>query len=118
MSFFNDLFGGLGAGVLSLVGLGRLSDPLGDLRSELSQAQDDQNEMLKETTLTNAQLNIQTLQEMFNLQSSAKNSLKGTMELNDLLLWQGLKQDNFFIAVVAATVILIVLYLLFEKKCC
>ena len=118
MSFFGDALGGFGNGLLALGGLGSLSDPLGDLKGELSSATQEQQQLINRSTLDASELNLETLQEMYNLQNVAQTRLQGTIELNDLILWQGLKQDKLFLAMVAAVVLLVIIYLLFYPICC
>lgn len=118
MSFFTDALGGFGTGMLSLGGLGFLSDPLGELKSELNQLTTEQQQLINRSALEASTLNAETLQQMFQLQNSARVKLESTIELNNTLLWQGLKKDNFFLAAVAAVVLMVIVYLILEPKCC
>lgn len=115
---FNDIMGGLGHGMASLVGLGSLDDPMGNLRGELSSSVSAMNEMTAANSAGFATDASAAMKDLHQLTISSNNAIKQTIDYNNELIWDSMKEENIFIATIAATVIIIIFFMLIQKKCC
>jgi len=114
----DDVFGGLGHGLLSLVGVGFLNDPMGDLRGQLSSDMNNLNMMTAQKSEAFAESENEALKDLYTLLGVKSKSLQQTVSYNNELIWDTLKEENFFMAMLASIVIIIIFFMLIQKKCC
>ena len=110
--------GGLGHGLASLVGLGEAYDPLQDLRSKLA----DVNQQLQNTVNNGALIGLETadeaLRDLFQMIQMGETTMNRIIQYNTLLLTDDIAKENVFTSVLGATVVIIVFFMLWQKKCC
>lgn len=114
----NDVMSGAGHGMLSLLGLGQLYDPIGDLRSKLSSSIQRQSQMVSAESLAVASATNETIKNMYVFQGLMRDRLQKSIDLNQSMVWNSLQQENFFISVLSVLVIIIIFFMLIQKKCC
>ena len=113
---FRDIMGGVGHGLASLVGAGSLVDPMGGLRAELSSKINDLNMMVAQKSLAVAEAENQSIKDLYSLMGTKSKELQVTFDYNNELIWDTLKQDNIFIGVLGASVLIIVFFMLIQKS--
>lgn len=113
-----DFFSGIGHGLLSLVGAGKLYDPIGDLRGKLANAVAQQNSMVASEALAGLQVEQTELQDLYQLMQANQDKMKKMNEVNNALLWNSVEETNMFITFLGMSVLVIVFFMISERKCC
>ena len=114
----SDFFGGLGNGLLSLVGLGNLCDPLGDATSDFNTAMSNMSAMQQAQSLSSIQGITATMGHMLNFIRSKDTLLSDSIKNGNLILSNDLKQEQLFLSVTAMIVFLLIVFFLIQKRCC
>jgi hypothetical protein len=112
MSTGTDLLGGLGHGLLSLFGWGEVSDPLGDLRSSLSEAKD-----TLQTTVNTAALKLSTSQDELNKQlwtdiQTRFGDVQDSIKLYNTLAFNNVTQQNVFLVFLSIILVMLIFFML------
>lgn len=108
--------GGIGHGILSLVGMGKLYDPIGDLRSQMATSNATLNAMVQTKTLQAVQGLSQDVKELYTLLGTKETEMQTYIQYNNQLLWEQMKEENLFISILAASVIIIIIFMLVAKN--
>ena len=110
--------GGLAHGMLSLIGMGGAYNPMGDLSSELNSAVSDMNNMVADNTVNAFLAQQKEFQAMYQDLRSESDRVVAAQEVTNTQLYDSLQIENTFITILTLTIIIIVFYLLVQKKCC
>lgn len=113
-----DVFSGLGHGMLSLLGAGDAYNPMGKLSGELSQAIQDMNNMVANESLLAVQTLSKDVTDMYKVMNQEFGIMDDANKLMQTQLWNAQEVDNIFLTVLSVVIIIIVFYLLFQKRCC
>lgn len=113
-----NIAGGIAHGMAGLFGLGNLYDPMGELRGELSSSVAKLNNMTAGKSIAAVEGISSEIKTMYNTLSLDQEVSDSMNKLNNSLLWNTIKQENLFLGVLSSVIIIIVFYLLIQKKCC
>lgn len=108
--------GGIGHGILSLVGMGKLYDPMGDLRGQMAQSNAKLNAMVQAKSLEAIQGLSDDVKELYTLLGTNETKLQTFIDQNNQLLWEQIKEENLFISILAVSVIIIIFFMLVAKN--
>jgi hypothetical protein len=109
---------GLGHGVLALVGLGDLYNPLGDAENQLSQATQDMNTMVGKMSSLVVTNIVNTDFKIEQWVTDSHDSLQATANFNDEILKQAIVENSLFIGITAAAVLILIFFTMLHKDCC
>lgn len=114
MSKTEDTIAGLQHGVLGLFGFGSAYDPLGDLQSELSNAQ--QNMQAVINTASYASIKEQTVlnKDLWSYIQTNNSDIQATMELYNQLAMDDMQKENLFISILSSLIIIIIFFMLIK----
>lgn len=115
---FGDVLQGLGHGSLALLGVGELYNPLGEKNAELASAIQAQNSMVATESLAAVSAIDTTMKDLYTFQSVMQEKMQKTINFNQDLLLNSLKVENVFISILSVLIIVIVFFMLSQKKCC
>lgn len=113
-----NIAGGIAHGLAGLFGLGNLYDPMGELRGELSSSVAKLNNMTASESIAAVEGISSEIKTMYNTLELDKTVSDTMNKLNNDLIWNSIKQENLFLGVLSSVIIIIVFYLLIQKKCC
>jgi hypothetical protein len=113
-----DFWKGALNGVAGLIGLGKQTDPLAQKKKELSTANSHLRSMIDTSTLTALKDINGDFEQMLTLMNQVKQDISVQQEYDNELLTEGLQEENIFTSLLAVLVVVIVLYLLFDRDCC
>ena len=115
MTNATDLFSGLGHGLLGLVGLGSVYDPLGDLRSTLSSKITDFNNITADYSYKaqkEQHANLIWFEQFMQTEGAvARKQLESTSQM----IWDTIETEKLFIIFLYILVFIIVIYLIIKK---
>lgn len=114
----NDFFGGLAHGLAGLAGMGSLYNPMGKLSGKLSSSISSMNDMVADSTTIAFKETEQEFVELKNLMEDKGNALVASQATTNQMLFNSLQQENLFITLLSICVIIVIFYLMTQKKCC
>jgi hypothetical protein len=109
---FKDAWGGFDHGVLSMVGLGFLVDPIAPLQDDISKAQGKLQNIYNSNGLAFAKNQSQINQIMEEIMSTNKEILEEMMEINQEITNENLGKINITLASIGILVLIMVIYVL------
>ena len=113
---FGDFFKGLGHGVMGMVGLGSLWNPMAKYQAELSDAQSTLN-----TTIQQGTLKVMQAQTTWDTQMQAMMGIYADFYAEEFKFTQAIagfaaKENSLSILILASLIIIIIAYLVLESK--
>jgi len=107
-----DTVKGVATGLLGLLGIGQVYDPLGDLRAELNSKIQEFNSMTSEYAYRANCQNAENSNLLLQLRTADLTLVKQSLASNNQMLWDSLETENLFIMFLYALIFIIILYLL------
>lgn len=111
-----DALKGLGHGLLSLVGLGSVYDPLADSRQKLAKANSEFENMFSSDTIQALKQQYNLSEEIIQDMNAGRNAMQAMVLANRQMLVQDIKRENQFIKILALMVLVLYLFMLFQKN--
>ena len=112
----NNALNGLGHGLLGLIGLGSVYDPLGDLRSQLASCTAEFNSMTAEYSYQAALLGHKELIWFEQLMKDEGAKARSHAQLVNQMIWDTLATENLFILMIYVLVFIVVASLILGNK--
>lgn len=109
---FNDAVGGFDHGLLNMVGLGFLVDPIAPLQDDISKAQGQLQNVYNTNGLAFAKNQSQINQIMEEMMSTNKEILEEMMEINQEITNENLGKIDITLASIGLLVLIMVIYVL------
>jgi hypothetical protein len=106
-----DIIKGAGHGVIALLGVGELYNPLGDLRSELSTANSNLQNLKNTSTFQILDGQSKVENDLFKYIQTNNSTISKTMEMYNEMSMDGIQQENLFISVLSMLVIIIIFFM-------
>lgn len=115
---FGDVMGGLAHGMLGLFGAGDAYNPMGELSGELNSSISAMNNMVANNTILSLNALSNEMKTFHDDMATNTKAVVAAQELTNVQLFDALQVENIFLMVLAVSVIIIVIFLLMQKKCC
>jgi len=114
---FSNFIEGAGHGFLALFGAGAVYDPMGDKRSDLSQAKSDMQTTINNMTLEAIKVQASLDEDFYNFMKVQQDTINDQNALTDAQIWDAIKQENMFLVLISVLVIIIVFFMLIRNDC-
>ena len=108
-----DFFAGLGHGVLALIGLGSVYDPLGDKRAEVAEATQKIQNTINASSLAISKEQLQLDSDLWQYITTNNDELQETMKYYNEIALDSIDTTNTFLSIIGIIVFLILFFLLF-----
>jgi Mg2+ and Co2+ transporter CorA len=115
MSQIQGTIGGLGHGMLSLIGLGSLYDPVGDLRGKLSQAQSAMQNMINLRAYDALKEDEKIFEDLITYISTNNTVIQETQQLFSNMASNTSKQQNVFLSILSCLIFILIFFMLIRK---
>ena|SRR3990167_10050804 len=113
-----NVMGGIGNGLLSILGLGSLVDPLGDAKAQLNNAINDMNSMTAVQTLAIAMQQVKIEQDLLNFMQTNNNLISETVQSLNNSINNDFDISKVVMGTLAIIVMIFLAFYIAEKKCC
>ncbi len=112
-NYASDAGKGVANGLLGLVGLGDVYDPIGDQRAKLADINAKTRAMMDIGTLQSLQVGTEISKQLFIDLKYRSRQMESFVKYNDGLIWQELARENLFITILFVVLLIVVFYNLF-----
>lgn len=106
------LIEGLGHGALGLIGLGSVYDPMGDLRSELADKNNQMQQYLNGMSFAVLQQEQREIDKFWAVFQQNNATTSEIMKYNSTLINDNLKEQTLFLAILSMLVIIIIIFMI------
>jgi hypothetical protein len=111
-----ELFQGLGHGLLGLLGLGEVYDPLGKLKGELSSAKDGITDIINAGTLSTLNAQVKYNETLVDYINEKDVVIQETMQYYNTLASNTTQEQNYFIAFSIILIFILTFFMIIKKN--
>lgn len=111
----SDFFQGMGHGILGLFGAGSLVDPLGKLKSELSNQIQDFNNMTADFLVQISRQEVTVVGDLAKLVQGSQELQDTKMDQMSQMLWDSIETESLFILIMYGLIFIVIIYLIIKK---